>query len=92
MRSNKLTVGLVLIIALSLRINSSAQYVICIDPGHGGLGAGRYWENGGGKNGHYGSMGPHGLTEQWINLEVAKELRWREGFFSKFSYCNDQGN
>ncbi|MDP3024970.1 MAG: N-acetylmuramoyl-L-alanine amidase [candidate division Zixibacteria bacterium] len=85
MKSNKLIAGLVLVIALLLEINSFAQYIICIDPGHGGPDAGKYWENGGGKNGHNGAMGPYlHLTEQWINLEVARELRWRIGFFPNF--------
>ncbi len=85
MKSNKLIAGLILVIALFFEINSFAQYIICIDPGHGGPGAEKYYENGGGANAHYGSVGPllH-LTEQWINLKVARELKWDIGFFPNF--------
>ena len=84
MRRNMLILGLALVVSLFLSINSFAQDIVCIDPGHGGPGAGKYWENGGGYNQHKGSMGPNGLTEQWINLEVAKELRWQIYFYPNF--------
>lgn len=44
---------------------------IVIDPGHGGPGGGMYGSNGDGR----GSSGPTGLTEEWVNLQVALRLR-----------------
>ena len=53
--------------------NPSAQYtkVLCIDPGHGGPGGGKYGSNGDGA----GASGPNGLTEEWVNLQVSLKLR-----------------
>ena len=50
--------------------------VVCIDPGHGGPGASKY-SNGG--NGSCAS-GPSGLSEQWVNLQVALALKDFIGF------------
>lgn len=45
---------------------------IIIDPGHGGPTAGQWnGDNGDGR----GSSGPNGLTEQWVNLEIANLLK-----------------
>ena len=57
--------------------NSFGQYtqVVCIDPGHGGPGAGKYGTNGGGYNQGRGAVGPNGLTEEWVNLQVGLKLR-----------------
>jgi|GEM_PF-754711 len=83
MKRKKFILGFVFLVFLILHLSSFAQK-ICIDPGHGGPGATRYWNNGGGGNEGRGAVGPNGLTEQWINLEVARELRWEIGFFPNF--------
>lgn len=44
---------------------------IIIDPGHGGPGADMWNNNNGDGRGTYG---PNGLTEQWVNLEIANLL------------------
>jgi len=50
----------------------SHTHNVCIDPGHGGPGASKYGPN---EDGH-GTCGPVlGLSEQWVNLQVALELR-----------------
>ncbi|MDH4222390.1 MAG: N-acetylmuramoyl-L-alanine amidase [candidate division Zixibacteria bacterium] len=86
MKKNKLIMGLFVVTLLLFSRNSFAQNIVCIDPGHGGPGASKYWYNGGGKNQNKGSVGPYlHLTEQWINLEVAKELRWQIYFYPNFS-------
>jgi N-acetylmuramoyl-L-alanine amidase len=41
--------------------------IVMLDPGHGGPGAGKYGYNGDG----YGTAGPNGLSEKWVNLQVA---------------------
>jgi N-acetylmuramoyl-L-alanine amidase len=84
MMRKKLILGITFIILLFFNVRLSAQK-ICIDPGHGGPGAGKYWYNGAGKNENKGSVGPYlHLTEQWINLEVAKELRWQIYFYPNY--------
>lgn len=40
---------------------------IILDPGHGGPGGGKFGSNGDG----VGAVGPNGLTEEWVNLQVA---------------------
>ncbi len=45
--------------------------IIVIDPGHGGPGAWKYGSNGDGE----GTVGPNGLTEQWVNLYAASHAR-----------------
>lgn len=47
----------------------AAQFIV-VDPGHGGPGGGKYGQNGDGK----GSVGPNGLTEEWVNLQVSVVL------------------
>jgi hypothetical protein len=44
---------------------------VCIDPGHGGPYAEKYWNNGDGAGTH-GCC--YGLSEQWVNLHVAYAL------------------
>ncbi|MDH4223873.1 MAG: hypothetical protein OEV55_10080 [candidate division Zixibacteria bacterium] len=45
MKANKLIVELVFGGLLFLSINSFAQQIVCIDPGHGGPGATKYCYN-----------------------------------------------
>ena len=61
------------VIVISGSQNSFGQYtkVLCIDPGHGGPGGGKYGSNGDGE----GASGPNGLTEEWVNLQVGLKLR-----------------
>ncbi len=49
----------------------SGYPVIVIDPGHGGPGGWKYGANGDGE----GTVGPNGLTEEWVNLYVASHMR-----------------
>jgi N-acetylmuramoyl-L-alanine amidase len=50
---------------------------VCIDPGHGGPGASKYYCNGGGYNNYRGAFGPiDSLTEQWVNLQVGLKLEY----------------
>ncbi len=83
MKRKKLILGFIFLVFLIFHVSSFAQK-ICIDPGHGGPGASKYWNNGGGGNEGRGAVGPDGLTEQWINLEVAKELRWQIYFYPNY--------
>lgn len=50
----------------------SHTHNVCIDPGHGGPTAQKYWDNGDGAGTH-GCC--YGLSEQWVNLQVAYALR-----------------
>jgi N-acetylmuramoyl-L-alanine amidase len=60
---------------------------VVIAPGHGGPGASKYGNNGGGYNEGRGSSGPDSLlTEQWVNLQVSFLLR-----DSINTYCLDTG-
>jgi N-acetylmuramoyl-L-alanine amidase len=69
-------------ILITVAPNSFGQYtkVLCIDPGHGGPGGGKYGSNGDGE----GASGPHGLTEEWVNLQVGFKLR--ENAIAYWSY------
>jgi N-acetylmuramoyl-L-alanine amidase len=70
-----------LIIALTPSI-IFADWVVCIDAGHGGPGADKY-HNGGDGHGNSGSV--LGIAEQWVNLNVALALR-DSIIFSGFLY------
>ncbi|MGQ9604221.1 MAG: N-acetylmuramoyl-L-alanine amidase [bacterium] len=56
---------------------------VCLDPGHGGPNACKWYPpctNGDG----YGSYGPNGLTEAWVNHEIVlltKDLMLSEGIY-----------
>jgi N-acetylmuramoyl-L-alanine amidase len=50
----------------------SHTHNVCIDPGHGGPTAEKYWDNGDGRGTH-GCC--YGLSEQWVNLQVAYTRR-----------------
>jgi len=52
------------------------RHSVCVVPGHGGPGAGKYGTNGGGYNEGRGSAGPNGLTEEWVNLQVSFHLMY----------------
>ena len=45
---------------------------IMIDPGHGGPGGGKFGTNGDGA----GAVGPNGLTEEWVNLQVGARVKF----------------
>jgi len=64
---------------MSTSVNGQVfQYVrVYIDPGHGGPGAEKYTYNGYGHNNNNGAVGPYyELTEQWINLQVAFQVKY----------------
>lgn len=49
-----------------------AYNVVMLDPGHGGPGGAKFGSNGDGA----GSVGPNGLTEEWVNLQVALRTKF----------------
>lgn len=69
---------------------------VFIDPGHGGPGAAKYSNNGGGHNAGQGSLGPNReLTEQWVNLEISSStmLKYSNAYYtvtmSRFQWEDD---
>jgi N-acetylmuramoyl-L-alanine amidase len=63
---------MILVLALVVAVNGWGPPVV-IDPGHGGPGGGKFGSNGDGHGGH--GPAPDELTEEWVNLRVAKFLR-----------------
>lgn len=63
-------IGLSIFVLTPHRIQ--ANWVVCIDPGHGGIGANKYY-NGGDGNGGAGLC--QGIAEQWVDFNVACALR-----------------
>jgi hypothetical protein len=73
-----------LLIIWIITVSNLHATVICIDPGHGGPGASKFGYNGDG----FGSSGPSPdpLSEQWVNLQVALELKDFISLDLKISY------
>ena len=66
-------VALVFSFCIVFNSYTKAGYIV-VDPGHGGPGADMY-NNGGGYNQGRGAVGPvEGISEQWVNLDVALDL------------------
>jgi N-acetylmuramoyl-L-alanine amidase len=60
------------VLLLSAQNLFASEFVVCIDPGHGGPGADKY-HNGGDLHGNAGLC--QGIAEQWVNFHVACFLR-----------------
>jgi N-acetylmuramoyl-L-alanine amidase len=83
---------MILVLALVVAVNGWGPPVV-IDPGHGGHLGGKFGSNGDGRGGH--GPAPDELTEEWVNLRVAKFLRdsiimqWAGSFGATLTREND---
>jgi len=84
MKTFFITAALILMLAQVASFSCPSYYIypgVCLDAGHGGPGACKWYPpctNGDG----YGTTGPNGLTEAWVNHEIvalARDLMLSEG-------------